>query len=265
MLVYVWTYDGNEFEKTHVIDYAESVIWVSRYRDCGEFEIYVPASKELVELFQGEVLFTRNDSDTTMVLEKIQLTTDAENGDYLIVSGRSLESVLSRRVVHKQTTLDGTLESGIRKLLNENFINPPIGNTDRKISNIKIGRINQFKEDLNKQITGDNLLDVFIEICTAFDIGFKLNNKQNINEFVFSLYKGADLSNEVVFSPKFGNLSKTEYSFDYTVSPNLIYVAGQGEGDDRAIVGYEADEARLEDLEGLSRKEYYVRPARLSD
>ena len=108
MLVYVWTYDGNEFEKTHVIDYAESVIWVSRYRDCGEFEIYVPASKELVELFQGEVLFTRNDSDTTMVLEKIQLTTDAENGDYLIVSGRSLESVLSRRVVHKQTTLDGT-------------------------------------------------------------------------------------------------------------------------------------------------------------
>ena len=98
MLVYVWNYNGNEFEKTHVIDYAESVIWVSRYRDCGEFEIYVPASKELVELFQGEVLFTRNDSDTTMVLEKIQLTTDAENGDYLIVSGRSLESVLQEEL-----------------------------------------------------------------------------------------------------------------------------------------------------------------------
>ena len=65
MLIYVWTYNGEKFEKTHVIDYAESVIWVSRYRDCGEFEIYIPASKELVELFQGEVLFTRNESDTT--------------------------------------------------------------------------------------------------------------------------------------------------------------------------------------------------------
>ena len=53
MLIYVWTYNGEKFEKTHVIDYAESVIWVSRYRDCGEFEIYIPASKELVELFQG--------------------------------------------------------------------------------------------------------------------------------------------------------------------------------------------------------------------
>ena len=123
---------------------------------------------------------------------------------------------------------------------------------------MKIGSINQFKEDLNKQITGENVLDVMIDICTSFDIGFKLNNKQNINEFVFSLYSGDDVSDKVIFSPKFGNLSKTEYSFDYTVSPNLIYVAGQGEGEERAIVGYEADEASFSDLEGLSRKEYYV-------
>ena len=258
MLIYVWTYNGEKFEKTHVIDYAESVIWVSRYRDCGEFEIYIPASKELVELFQGEVLFTRNESDTTMVLEKIQLTTDAENGDYLIVSGRSLESVLSRRVVHKQTTLEGTLEDGIRKLLNDIFISPPKWNKDRMIPNMKIGSINQFKEDLNKQITGENVLDVMIDICTSFNIGFKLNNKQNINEFVFSLYSGDDVSDKVIFSPKFGNLSKTEYSFDYTVSPNFIYVAGQGEGEDRALVGYEADDANLSELEGLSRKEYYI-------
>ena len=29
MLIYVWTYNGEKFEKTHVIDYAESVIWVA--------------------------------------------------------------------------------------------------------------------------------------------------------------------------------------------------------------------------------------------
>ncbi len=230
---------------------------MGRYCDCGEFEIYIPASKELVELFQGEVLFTRADSEITMVLEKIQLTTDAENGDYLIVSGRSLESILSRRVVHKQTTLEGTLADGVRKLLNDNLINPPKSESDRIITNIKIGNINQFTDDLYKQITGENLLDVFIDICTAYGLGFKLNNKRNINEFVFSLYKGADVSDVVVFSPKFGNLSKTEYSFDYSQSPNLIYVAGQGEGADRIIVGYEADEISLENLEGLSRKEYW--------
>ena len=33
---------------------------------------------------------------------------------------------------------------------------------------------------------------------------------------------------------------------------------GQGEGEDRALVGYEADDANLSELEGLSRKEYYI-------
>ena len=72
------------------------------------------------------------------------------------------------------------------------------------------------------------------------------------------MYSGEDVSDKVIFSPKFGNLSKTEYSFDYTVSPNLIYVAGKGESEDRALVGYEADGVSFADLEGLSRKEYYV-------
>lgn len=90
MLIYVWKYEEGQFVKTKVIDYAASVIWVSRYCDCGEFEIYIPASRELVELFQGEVLLTRDDSETTMLLEKIQLTTDEENGDFLIIGGRSL-------------------------------------------------------------------------------------------------------------------------------------------------------------------------------
>ena len=87
MLIYVWKMDGNTYLKTAVIDYATSVIWVSRYRECGEFEIYIPASKELVSLFQGDVIFTRDDNETIMVLEKFKLTSDEETGDFLILSG----------------------------------------------------------------------------------------------------------------------------------------------------------------------------------
>ena len=62
MLIYVWKKQDGIYQKTAVIDYATSVIWVSRYRECGEFEIYIPASKALVTLFQGDILFTRDDS-----------------------------------------------------------------------------------------------------------------------------------------------------------------------------------------------------------
>lgn len=262
MIIYVWKYHSGYFTKTAVIDYAASVIWVSRYCNCGEFEIYISASKELMELFSGEVLLTRDDSETTMVFEKKQLTTDAEKGDYLIVSGRSLESILARRVVNRQTTIDGTLASGIKKLLNDNVINP-VGQTglsddDRKIPNIEIGNIDYFTDPLKKQITGDNLLTAIIDICTSYSYGFKLNNKEDIDKFVFSIYKGSDKSNRVVFSQKFGNLGKTEYSYDFSNSPNMLYVAGEGEGINRVITLYEPNVSDFSELEGLNRREYWV-------
>ena len=117
MIIYVWKMLDGCYQKISAIDYATSVIWVSRYRECGEFEIYIPASKELVELFQGDVIFTRDDNETIMLLEKFKLTTDEEIGDFLILSGRSLESIFERRVVNKQTDLDGTLGEGVRRLL----------------------------------------------------------------------------------------------------------------------------------------------------
>ena len=265
MNIYVWTLDNGYFTKKKVIDYSNSVIWVSRYCDCGEFEIYIPASKELMELFKGDVLFTRDDSDTTMMLEKIKLTTDIESGDFLIVSGRSLESVLSRRVINRQTTLDGTLAEGVSQLIEQSVINPTTlsGNSDteRIISNIEIADISGFTDILKKQITGDNLLTSIIEICTAYGCGFKLNNNKDIDTFVFSIYKGRDISGDVIFSPKLGNISKTEYTIDYSQSPNAVYVAGEGEGIERVVMFYEptlnTEISDYSEIEGLNRKEYW--------
>ena len=162
ILIYVWKKVNNAYEKTAVIDYATSVIWVSRYRECGEFEIYIPASKELVSLFQGDVIFTRDDNETLMILEKFKLTTDEEAGDFLILSGRSLESIFERRVVNKQTNLDGTLGEGISKLLSMCCVNPSKTDKDRFIPELQVNNLIDFKEHLGKQITGDTLLSEII-------------------------------------------------------------------------------------------------------
>ena len=228
MLIYVWKKDGDTYLKTAVIDYATSVIWVSRYRECGEFEIYIPASKELVSLFQGDVIFTRDDNETIMVLEKFKLTTDEETGDFLILSGRSLESIFERRVVNKQTNLDGTLGAGISQLLEKNCISPIKGDSDRTIPQLRVNNFSGFSERLEKQITGDTLLSVFTEICTSFDCGFKLTCDESPNRFRFTLYRGRDMTATVIFSPQFGNLSKSEFTFDYSNYFNYIYTAGAG-------------------------------------
>ena len=258
MLIYVWKMDGNTYLKTAVIDYATSVIWVSRYRECGEFEIYIPASKELVSLFQGDVIFTRDDNETIMVLEKFKLTTDEETGDFLILSGRSLESIFERRVVSKQTNLDGTLGAGISQLLEKNCISPIKGDSDRTIPQLRVNNLSEFTENLEKQITGDTLLSVFTDICTSFDCGFKLTCDESPNRFRFTLYRGRDMTATVIFSPQFGNLSKSEFTFDYSNYFNYIYTAGEGEGKDRVIIGYESDDVEFSTLNGLNRREYWL-------
>ena len=115
MVLYVWQYINGIYQKTALIDYASSVIWVQRFVDAGEFELYVPAS---LELFTDQTILTRaGDDENAMIFEKMSLTTDDENGDYLTITGRSIDSIIERRIVPKQTSFTGTAENCIRKLL----------------------------------------------------------------------------------------------------------------------------------------------------
>ncbi|MBD5143003.1 MAG: hypothetical protein HDT22_05240, partial [Ruminococcus sp.] len=46
IILYVWKFDGEKYQKTAIIDDATSVIWVRRFQNAGEFEIYIRATKE---------------------------------------------------------------------------------------------------------------------------------------------------------------------------------------------------------------------------
>ena len=90
-----WILDQNAASLA-VLDTFQSFIWTDRYRGYGDFEIYMPAeTSALSYLKEGNYLVTK-DSDRMMIIEDIQVDTDAENGNHLIVTGRSLESILCR-------------------------------------------------------------------------------------------------------------------------------------------------------------------------
>lgn len=255
MIIYVWQFSNGAFTRTALVDHAKSVIWVKRFNDAGEFEIYIPASTEMLDLFTGdEIILTRDDSTAVMSVENVHLQTDEENGDYITVSGRSVECFLGRRIVPKQTTFQNTAaETVIRSLITQNVINPTP--TTRKIDLITLGTAQGYTDIINKQVTGKNLLTVISSICKEQNYGFGL---QFVNgNFVFNLYKGVDRSYNqtantfVVFSPEFENIGNTEYSEDKTTLYNAVYVAGEGEGTNRVIVG-------VGSTSGLKRRETWV-------
>lgn len=260
MILYVWKYNNTSgtFQIQTVIDTAVSIIWVTRFNTAGEFELYLRASSEMFKAFYSymhDVLITRNDSETVMIVDAIDLTTDAENGDFLTITGKSAEGILGRRIIPKQTNFTGTAENCIRQFITENVIDPV--NEKRKIDNFLLAAAQGYTETINKQVTGKNLLDVVSEICAAYDYGFRVTFDGT--NFTFAMYKGVDRSTgqlenpQVIFSPDFENIGNTSYKYDKEPFKTAAYVAGEGEGSNRKIylVNYQS-------AAGLWRREIWV-------
>lgn len=240
MILYIWKLDNNSFDKIAVVDDATSVIWVQRFSDIGEFEVYIRASKEQLELFgTGDVFITRPDSDIAMYVEKVRLTTDEENGDYLTVSGRSAELMLLWRIVQFESFSgsSATAENTIRFLFTLKFL---ISGEVGKIDWLSIEQSHEWDDKTTHQYTGKSLYEIIQSLCVEVGYGFKFH--WTGSGFEFQLYKGTDRSYDqnvnsfVVFSPTFENLGRTEYEKNTSEYVNAALVGGEGEGSARTFV-----------------------------
>lgn len=248
---------NKDFEIIHFIDSYASLEWVRRYFEPGDFVFNSMADIETVWAMLNGRYIARKDCDTIMMIEKIQpLKTSATEGNTIGIAGRSLEAILDRRIVWNQTNSKAgeTVEAFVRRLVTENCISP--ADIKRKIPRLKLGTLKGFTEKIDKQITGDNLLTVISEICTAYGYGFKITMDEEGN-LVFDLYKGIDRSYNqsenpyVIFSNDFDNLINTEYSYDEQTYKNVALIGGEGEGTERK---YQS----IGESEGFERYELFV-------
>lgn len=240
-----------------IVDVYESIIWTERYYEYGDFELYTAMTQDILNYIKTDNYIQRVGSDRVMIIEEIRIDTDSETGNHITITGRSLESILDRRVIWSQTTISGNLQNGLKKLINENIISP--SKEERKISNFV------FKDSTDSQITGltveaqytgDNLYDVISKVCEEKSIGFKVSLNES-KQFVFELYAGADRSYEqtnypyVVFSPNFDNIINSNYLESKENLKNVALVGGEGEGTARKYLA-------IGNTSGLDRRELFV-------
>lgn len=225
-----------DFVSIDIIDTFDSLIWTDRYNEYGDFELVMSVEHSHFDSIKENHYIWMKESEHCMIIETISINTDVEKGNSLVISGRSLESILDRRIVWVQTTLTGNFQNGIETLLNDAIISPSI--VDRKIDNfIFEPSTDPYVTDLtiNTQITGDSIYDVVKTFCKLYDIGFKIVLNDN-NQLVFSLYFGKDRSYDqienpyVVFSPEFENVLNTNYVTSNRYLKTITLVAGEGEG-----------------------------------
>ena len=241
-----------------VIENFSSAIWTDRYREFGDFELVIPINDDAVPFIRKNYYLYTQDSEHLMIIEDISTDFSIEESTKLIISGRSLESVLDRRIIWGLKTFNTTLQNAVKTILNEVFINPT--NSKRKVSNMVFvestdTRITSLR--VEAQFTGDNVYDVIVALCEAFDIGFKMVLNSN-NQFEFSLYKGDDRSYDqttnpyVVFSPKFENLIDANYTESDRELKNVTLIGGEDQGNSRKYATVDSSAT------GLNRRELFT-------
>ena len=213
MLLYVY---DTSFDLIGIIELYSSLIWSDRYSDCGDFELEMMYQKEYMAMLQKDRYCSVDFSEHYSVIEKVEIKKEDESPVQLIVSGRSIESILQRRIIIGKTEFgeegnEANLQNSVHELLNECVINP--ADEKRKIPNFI------FQESADPEITkltivesfdGDNLYDAINGMCSDKHISYKIVVNSN-KQLVFSLYATRDRSADVIFSPYYDNIRTSQY------------------------------------------------------
>lgn len=244
----------SEFNALGVIDEFLSCIWTERYSKAGDFELLCPVNEKTKALLYAPAddltdRYARiKDSDTVMVIENVLLVTDAEDGDRFTVTGRSVESLLDRRVIwDRYAGQNVTISSVISALIRQNVTQP--GDSGRVINLFRPSGAAWFltsSKAAEKRLKaveyyGENLYDTIVELCEAYHIGFRA--VPVTGGFQLRLYDGVDRTYDqlehpyVVFSDQLNNLLGSRWQRNAAGYRNYILVRGDADYDPAFLDG----------------------------
>lgn len=200
-----------------VIDEFSSLIWIRRYQMPGEFELRTPYAPESKNLLIPENIIQKYDGNAVVdagVIENLVMTSDE-----IVVKGRFLESYLDRRLIKDTTYYTGNAEDSMRRIISEMVAIPLLS----------LGVDHGLTETLIFQATYKSVLNVISKVCRATGLGFRIRPDFSTRNLYFEVYKGADRTSstaaKVIFSEKYDNLMKEEYTYDSTNFKTHAYVS----------------------------------------
>lgn len=226
------------FELLGIVDTYTSLMWCKRYNEVGALDLQIEATNETLALFKEGNYITRNDDETVYRIEAIELDTNEEKDNHLIIGAYDIKKILNQRIVYATENYNTTVENIIRGLIQNNFINP--SDLSRAINNFALKDVKGFSDKTRTQITYDNVGEKITELCKAYNYGYKVTLENGI--IYFDLYQGVNRSiNQtdnpfVIFSPEYDNLVSSKYNLDISEVKNVALVGGEGEGSARKKV-----------------------------
>ena len=222
-----------------IVTQWNSLIWANRYAEQGDCELYLEANTVNLDLLRiGRFLKLNGVYAEAMVcvIRKIEIQTDVENGNYLIVSGEDCKSFLKQRIIMSPSYANGGTEAFIRAVVSEALIDPQQSPGSRVMERPHTGEL--FRLGTNHGLTSrtvnvelwQNLQQFVEQTCKANGWGYRVTLQQKsgiVNILEFEVYKGDDRSASVGFTTQYKNLSASDYVEDCTDMGNVVVVEGE--------------------------------------
>ena len=259
--IYVYKLDDSgTFDSLGEINKFTSLMWPDKFNGYSTFELNVPLTPENRSLIKkGNILWCGGEN--ACIIEIIQSNMDENGQKTYKVRGRSLEMLLTTRIVWgTYNCVNKYSSTAMYEIVNENCINP--SNSVRKIPFLecaedeKLGKITSFQK------TGGEVYTALQNIAADVDLGFDIIFKPREKKLLFKVTEGVDRSTAsasddgsklVIFSTDLDDILSSSYYTNNQDVKTLAYVAGEGEGAERKHLT-SGDNASS----GFLRRELYV-------
>lgn len=245
------------FDNIGEVNHFDSLIWPDKFNGYAQFELWAPITPENALLIKkGNILWCGGDN--AAVIEIVKSSIDDRGDKIYNVKGRTLESLLTTRIVWGTYNANNKHTSTIMyDLVNQNCVNPT--DVKRKIPFLETAADENIGTKQMYQKTGGEVYDALLNLARNDDIGFNMLFRPKEKKLIFKVTEGDDKTvNQNILDPvEFSTdlediLSSSYYSNDQDLK-SVALVLGEGEGAQRESQISGNDNSSL-----FERRELYV-------
>jgi hypothetical protein len=246
-----------------LVDQFISFIWTERWQAYGDFELDVYSTVQNRGLFTVDTWLSMSSdllgsSNYVMRVELVDDSVDDTGNKILKITGRSIEAIMDDRAARGTWTFPPGEVA--RTVFSEVCVSGSfdVGDIIPGINLVPFMPASTIPEQSDVvTITTSNITTLFdvvvTQICTVWDLGFRILRLDSTGVLYFDIYAGSDRTTDqdvlppVIFSPQLDNLQDTTEITDITDAKNVAYVlASTGivstvypDGIDPTIAGFE--------------------------
>lgn len=258
--IFVYKLDNDTFDAIGQINQFTSLMWPDRFNGYSMFELNAPLNDENRALIRkGNIIWCGGDN--AAIIEIIDSKMDADGQKTYRVKGRTLEMLLTTRIIWGTYVCQGKHTStAMYEIVDKQCVNPTQSN--RKIPFLECAQDEEFGRLISFQKTGDEVYDSLLTLATEAELGFSILFRPREKKLIFKVNQGvdrttisysADGSPFVIFSTELDDILSSQYYTNNQDIKSTAYVAGEGEGAERTYI-VSGDNASP----GFLRRELYI-------